>query len=133
MLRIRPALAALTLIVALASPAAAAADPFTGSWTATDVDGSAMRMTIGNGSSGVHQVILIDHVGTICIANGAASELFHGAATGIVEGDVLAATWLRARCGNLSFDFGSGQFFMEYLPDNDQLFGMDVYWDRTGS
>jgi hypothetical protein len=21
----------------------------------------------------------------------------------------------------------------EYLADSDQLFGMDVYWDRTGS
>jgi hypothetical protein len=133
MLRIRPALAALLLFLAMATPAAAAADLFTGSWSATDVDGSAMTMNIGNGNSGVHQVVLLDHVGTICIANDAASELFHGSATGVVEGDVLAATWVRARCGNVSFDFEGGQFFMEYLPDTDQLFGMNVVWDRTGS
>lgn len=133
MRRIRPALAALLLILAMATPAAAAADPFTGSWSATDIDGSAMTMTIGNGNSGVHQVVLIDHVGTICIANGAATDLFQGSAAGIVDGDVLAATWLRTRCGNLSFDFEGGQFLMEYLPDSDQLFGMGVYWGRTGS
>jgi hypothetical protein len=133
MLRIRSALAALLLIVAMAAPTGAAADPFTGSWSAIDVDGSAMTLNIGSGHSGVYRVVLIDHVGTICITNGAASDLFQGSAAGVVEGDVLAATWLRARCGNLSFDFEGGQFFMEYLPDSDQLFGMDVYWDRTGT
>ena len=75
----------------------------------------------------------MDHLGTICVTNDAAADLFRGSATGAVDGAVLTTTWLRARCGNVSFDFGGGQFFMEYLPDSDQLFGMDVYWDRTGS
>jgi len=59
--------------------------------------------------------------------------LLSAASTAGIAGVVLAATWLRARCGNVGFDFGGGQFFMEYLPDSDQLFGMDVSWDRTGS
>jgi len=133
MQRIRPVLAALMLTLLSAAPAAATADPFTGSWSATDIDGSAMTMTISNGPVGAYQVVLVDHLGTICVTNGAASDLFRGSATGAVDGDVLVATWLRARCGNVSFDFEGGQFFMEYLPGSDQLFGMDVYWDRTGS
>jgi hypothetical protein len=124
---------ALLLTLLAAAPTAATADPFTGSWSATDIDGSAMTMTISNGPIRAYQVVLVDHFGTICVTNGAASDLFQGSATGAVEGDVLAATWVRARCGNVSFDFEGGQFFMEYLPDSDQLFGMDVYWDRTGS
>jgi hypothetical protein len=133
MLRIRAALTALLLTLLAAAPAAATADPFTGSWSATDVDGSAMTLAISNGPTGTYQVVLVDHLGTICVNSGAASDLFRGSAAGVVDGDVLGATWLRARCGNVAFDFGSGPFAMEYLPDSDQLFGMDVYWDRTGS
>lgn len=133
MLRIRAAATALLLTLLAAAPAAATADSFTGSWSATDVDGSAMTMTISNGPTGTYQVALVDRVGTICINSDAASDLFHGSAAGAVDGDVLAATWLRARCGNVAFDFGGGQFVMEHLPNSDQLFGMDVYWDRTGS
>jgi len=131
--RIRPAFAALLLTLLAAAPAAGTTVPFTGSWSATDVDGSAMTMAISNGPTGTYQVVLVDRLGTICVNDGAASDLFQGSATGTVDGNVLGATWLRARCGNLAFDFGGGQFFMEYLPDTDQLFGMDVYWDRTGS
>jgi hypothetical protein len=130
---IRTACAALLLAAVAVSPAAAAADPFTGSWSATDIDGSAMTMNISGGSSGSYQVVLIDHVGTICLNNDASSDLFQGGAVATSDGDVLTATWLRARCGNVAFDFESGQFAMEYLPESDQLFGMDVYWDRTGS
>lgn len=133
MFRVRAALTALLLTLLAAAPAAGMADPFTGSWSAIDVDGSPMAMNIGTGPAGLYQVVLIDHLGTICTSNDAASDLFRGLATGVVDGDVLAATWRSARCGNLAFDFGGGQFFMEYLPDSDQLFGMDVYWDRPGS
>jgi hypothetical protein len=133
MLRIRAALAALLLTLLAAAPATATTSPFTGSWSATDIDGSAMTMIISNGPTGTYRVGLVDHMGTICLDNAAYSDLFQGSATGMVDGDVLGATWLKARCGNVSFDFEGGQFFMEYLPDSDQLFGMDVYWDRTGS
>jgi hypothetical protein len=133
MLRVRAATAALLLILLSAVPMAATADPFTGAWSATDVDGSAMMMGISTGPTGTSQVVLVDRVGTICINNGAASEVFQGLATGAADGDVLAATWLKARCGNIGFDFAGSQFFMEYLPDSDQLFGMDVYWHRQGS
>lgn len=91
-----------------------------------------MTMTISNGPTGTYQVVFVDRVGTIYLINDAASDLFRDSAAGAVDGDVLAATWLRARCGNVAFDFGGGQFFMESLLNSDQLFGMDVYWDRTG-
>jgi hypothetical protein len=130
---IRTSAGALLLFAAAVSPAAAAADPFTGSWSATDIDGSAMTMTISGGASGSYRVVLIDHVGTICQNSEASSDLFQGGAQATAEGKVLTATWLRARCGDVAFDFESGQFAIEYLPDTDQLFGMDVYWDRTGS
>ncbi|HSI98849.1 MAG TPA: hypothetical protein VLA59_00515 [Patescibacteria group bacterium] len=133
MYRIRATTAAVLLILLSVVPAAARADPFTGAWSATDVDGSAMLMSISSGPTGAYQVVLIDRVGTICLNNDAASDLFQGSAVGTVSGDVLAATWLKARCGNIRFDFEDGQFFMEYLPDSDQLFGMDVYWHRPGS
>jgi len=54
MLRIRAALAALLLALLVVAPAAAVADPFTGSWSAMDVDGSAMTMTISNGPTGTY-------------------------------------------------------------------------------
>ncbi|HEX6128032.1 MAG TPA: hypothetical protein VF071_03320 [Candidatus Limnocylindria bacterium] len=122
--------AALLLPLLAASPASATASPFIGSWSATDVDGSAMTMTIGGGASDLHRVGLVDHVGTICIDSEASSLLFHGTAIGAVDGDVLTATWRTARCGDIGFDFEAGQFAMEYLPATDQLFGMDVYWSR---
>ena len=80
-----------------------------------------------------NRVVLIDHVGTICRNSEASGDLFQGTARATVDGDVLTATWLRARCGDVAFDFESGQFAMEYLPETDQLFGMDVTWERTGS
>jgi hypothetical protein len=132
---IRRVLLTLALIVPLlvAAPATAGAGPFIGSWSATDIDGSAMTMTIGNGPDGSHRVGLIDHLGTICVDSQAASVLFRGSAIGSVDGDVLTATWRSARCGDTVFDFGDGQFAMEYLPGTDQLFGMDVYWERSGA
>ena len=90
-------------------------------------------MNIGGRPSGSYRVVLIDHVATICRDNEASADLFPGAVRATLDGDVLIATWLRARCGDIAFDFESGQFAMEYLPDSDQLFGMAVYWDRTGS
>ena len=130
----RLTLAAVLLLPLLAAaPANASTSGFTGSWSATDVDGSAMIMTIGGDANGAHRVGLVDRVGTICIGSEATSRLFHGTAIGVVEGDVLTATWLTARCGDTAFDFESGQFAMEYLPATDQLFGMDVYWERTGA
>jgi hypothetical protein len=133
MSRIRAALTALLLTLLVAAPTAAMADPFTGSWSAIDVDGSAMTMNFSAGPTGTYQVVLVDRFGTICTSHDAAADVFRASATGTVDGDVLAATWRTARCGNVAFDFGGGQFFMEFLPDSNQLFGMDVYWDRPGS
>jgi hypothetical protein len=127
-----PLLSLVVLAVAV-GPASAAVSPFVGSWSATDLDGSAMTMTIGNGPQGTFRVVLIDHAGTICVNAEAASDLFQGSAGATVDGDVLTATWLTSRCGNVSFDFESGQFAMEYLPGSDTMFGMDVLWHRTGT
>jgi hypothetical protein len=124
---------ALVLPLLAAAPVSATASPFIGSWSATDVDGSAMTMTIGGGAPGSYRVGLVDHVGTICISSEASSLLFQGTAIGSVDGDVLTATWRTARCGDTAFDFEAGQFAMEYLPGTDQLFGMEVYWERTGA
>jgi hypothetical protein len=55
------------------------------------------------------------------------------AARGFTRGGTQHVQWLRARCGNIRFDFAGSQFFIEYLPDSDELFGMDVYWHRAGS
>ena len=59
MLRIRAAVTALLLTLLAAAPAAATADPFTGSWSATDLDVSAMAMNISNGPTGTYQVVLV--------------------------------------------------------------------------
>jgi hypothetical protein len=127
----RAVIYAIVLSLLAAAPVAAAASPFTGSWAATDVDGSAMTMTISNGPQGSYRVGLVDHLGSICVTNGAVVDVFQGSAVGSVDGDVLAATWIIGRCGGVKFDFDGGQFFMEYLPETDQLFGMDVFWHRT--
>ena len=133
LLRLLSPLVSLLLLVVTVAPAGAASSPFVGSWSATDLDGSAMTMTISNGPQGMYRVVLVDHEGTICLNADAASVLFQGSATATVDGDVLTATWLTSRCGNVSFDFEGGQFAMEYLPAGDAMFGMDVFWHRTGS
>lgn len=120
------------LISLLVATPVAAASPFTGSWAATDVDGSAMTMTISNSPQGLHRVVLVDHSGSICVTNDAVVDLFEGSAVGSVDGEVMASTWILGRCGGRTFDLGSDPFFLEYLPESDQLFGMDVYWHRTG-
>lgn len=123
---------AIVLSLLAAAPVTAVASPFTGSWAATDVDGSAMTMTISNGPQGSYHVVLVDHFGSICVVSDAVVDLFQGSAVASVDGDVLAATWIIGRCGGVELDLGSDQFYMEYLPETDQLFGMDVYWHRTG-
>jgi hypothetical protein len=75
------------------SASGASADPFTGAWTATDTDGSTLRLQIGGGNaSGVRHVTLFDDFATGC---GGGSGTAIG--SGEVSGNTLEASVL-VRC-----------------------------------
>ena len=87
-----------------------AADPFTGTWTATDpFDGSNLRLRISNPSAdGTRHVTLTDDFASACGAPATAIG------TGTVSGTTLTAT-LEVRCGGVPR--GSGTFTYTLVGD----------------
>jgi hypothetical protein len=65
-------------------------DPFTGAWTATDTDGSTLRLQIGGANAaGVRHVTLFDDFATGC-GGGSATAIGRGGVTGnILDASVL--------------------------------------------
>ena len=91
------------LLVAAPSAQAAPKASFVGAWTSIDTDGSTQYLTVSGGTT-VH-VTWTDLYGSICANNGAPTTVFNGSLTGTVAGDTLTASWNRARCGPMSFDW----------------------------
>jgi hypothetical protein len=76
-------------------------DPFTGAWTATDTDGSTLRLQIGGGGRGLRHVTLFDDFATGC-GGGSATAI----GTGEVSGNTLEANVL-VRCHSTNTTFAS--------------------------
>jgi hypothetical protein len=91
------AFAAALLICSSAS--GASGDPFTGAWTATDTDGSTLRLEIGaSNAAGVRHVTLFDDFASGC--GGSATAI----GSGEVSGNTLEASVLvRCHSSNTTF------------------------------
>jgi hypothetical protein len=75
-------------------------DPFTGAWTATDTDGSTLRLQIGGANAaGVRHVTLFDDFATGC-GGGSGSAI----GSGEVSGNTLEANVL-VRCQSTNTTF----------------------------
>ena len=117
----------LALVAVLwASPAVGSADPFTGSWVATDPgDGSTLKLQIGEANaSGVRRVTLMDQNQFQSGCGGLAT----GIGSGTVSGTTLSAT-LDIRC--------AGSLVLTDVPVDfdalgDTLVGLGVVWERAG-
>jgi len=128
----RVSMLAATAVLALAIPAsalgAAVADPFVGTWTATDHDGSNLTLYIsGSGTPGAHSIVYVDDAAGVC---GGAPAIAVG--NGFVYGDTLwgsltvnclpGGSLVRGRLG-FSFTYQSGD---DTLLDSD-----DTTWTRA--
>jgi hypothetical protein len=117
-------LAALSLAAAsIGATAAAAVDPFSGTWTANDPgDGSTLRLQIGSASaSGSRHVTITDSYGSICGA------LVTAIGTGTVSGSILTAT-VDIRCGG---ELAAEDIEFAFESVGDTLAGLGVTFVRT--
>jgi hypothetical protein len=131
MYRLSRVLILALLCMLVAAPAAQAGEktPFTGAWTTIDTDGSTEYLAISGGTT--VQVTYTDLYGSVCANNGAPTNVFSGSLTGTVTGDTLDATWNRARCGPVTFDWlvGSPATFI-YDAEDDVILDGSLIWTR---
>ncbi len=118
---------------AMAAPAGAAPSPFTGAWTAVDIDGSDMRMAIGGGPS--PRVLLIDYGASVCGLDDSGVPLYAARVTGraTIEGDVLSAdldVYCHARPTFFLGTFPGAEYTYDAGTDT-LLDGIGVVWSRA--
>jgi hypothetical protein len=124
----------LALLVVVPSAQAVPKSPFVGAWIGYDPappdgDGSKQHLSISSGKTA--RLTLVDTYGSICVNNGAPTNRFTSSLTGTVDGDTLAATFRRAQCGPVIFDFlVGGSMELVYDPGTDTLFDGSVTWNR---
>lgn len=115
------------MATALTAPTVSAATtPFTGAWTSVDTDGSIQYLTITGGNR-IHGTY-VDLGGSICVNNGAPTEVFRAGLIGTVDGDVLEGEFVSAHCGPVFFELGF--FGLVYDPATDTLDDGSVTWTR---
>jgi len=93
-------------LVLTASGVATGATPgsaFTGEWTSIDVaDGSTQYLFVSDDAA--PQVTLVDLYAGYCASHGAPSTAFTGSGAGMVDGDTLKVSIVRAACGSYLVD-----------------------------
>jgi hypothetical protein len=105
------------------------ASPFSGVWTAIDLDGSRETLTISGGPTNF-QVTYRDDFATVCADAGAPSTQFRAQATGRLLGPTsLEIGFSEGRCG--SFIVGMGPTGYEYVSGTDQLSDGFHVWSRS--
>lgn len=125
----RLAVSVLLLSLLVAPAVQAASNPFKGPWRATDVDGSALAISISGGRSGV--IDYLDHYGTICVDNGAPTVVFQGTLTGTISGNTLTAFFRKAHCGKVFFDVsGWAPTVWTYDSTTNTLSDGTLVWHR---
>ena len=116
------ALAATVLVAVSAAATAAASDPFRGTWSTIDIDGS--RMTVSfTGKGGSRSFTLVDDRATVC---GGDPQVVSG--TGAVSGDRIDVEAI-ARCAGAS---DGEPFAVTYFHDAElrSLFDGTLAWRR---
>jgi len=129
----RSIFAAAALVLAFAIPgltsAAAPTSPFTGSWEATDGDGSHETLVVSSGSR--PSVTFQDFYASGCdtYSNLPATH-FTAAGKGWVDGDWLVIEYTKSGCGTFLLG-GYGDYYF-YDAGTDTLIGSDdIVWTRT--
>jgi hypothetical protein len=110
------------IVVSAGSATAAGSDPFRGTWSAVDIDGS--RMTLAFSGSGVTRAVSItDYRATFC-----GGEPYDAAGTGTIDGSVIHVVGL-AGCRSTGL-IDPSEATYTYNPDNGSLFDGAVAWYR---
>src|SRR3990170_3577768 len=124
-LLLRMLLPAVLVPLAAAAAVAAGSDPFSGTWTSTDLDGSNQRITITAAGSGVWQRDFYDDRATSC--GGAPAK---GSGSGTVSGNTLAgSTTIACDPGPTLGTFGTR---FTFDPGTGKLTdGLGVVWSRV--
>lgn len=109
-----------TLILAPSVHAAAPSSPFTGEWIGADPappdgDGSVLHLVIGPGPRPA--ISFVDEFGSVCVNFGSPVTVFDSRLTGVVDGDLLWATFRTARCGPVPLLFLTGEPVLYELDD----------------
>jgi hypothetical protein len=126
---------AVSLIMAtFVSRAGAASDPFVGSWTSTDTDGSYQILTIGGGSDSLYHVRYYDFGASTCGLDPTTGEILYAAS---IEGTLslsnsrLSGT-LPLYCQTAPPTFDSNAFLQyTYDPATDTLIdSFGVVWSH---
>lgn len=119
----------LVMLVAFATPAAAAGTSFSGSWEAIDIDGSHMILTVSGGDS--VRVTFIDRFASACAAAGARAGIGTLRGSGTVTGDTMTVDFDGIRCSNNIVLFPEGiTLEFTYDPETDTLGDELVTWHR---
>ena len=109
------------LVLAAAAPTTAGQpDPFKGSWSAIDIDGSRMTLTF-EGSGSTRTVTLIDHRATC-----AGGDPVTSVATGTIAGSSISGTFTGVCDSAIDFE-------ITYDSSAELLSGLDVLWRRGDS
>ena len=114
--------AGVALLLAFASPAAAASSVFAGLWSSTDYDGSHQTLVVSAGES--PSVTFQDFYASACADHGDRSTHWVSAGSAMVDGDVLSVHFHRSGCGT----FGIGSYDDEWYYDS----GSDTLTDSAG-
>ena len=110
-----------------------AGDVLIGTWEATDVDGSAMTLTIEPGAEGL-AVTLDDEFAAFCARPGAPRIGYLASGVAIHEGDELRVDVNAEHCGMLDIHSDelrrTDEMSLTYDASRDELNGLDVTWVR---
>jgi hypothetical protein len=118
----------LVMLVASATPAAAARTSFHGSWEAIDLDGSHMILSASGGES--VRVTFIDMYASMCVNAGARAGIGTLRGSGTVTGDTMTVDFDGLRCSDNIVLLPGLSLEFSYDPNTDTLTGSDVTWHR---
>ena len=123
------AAAAFAVAIPAAALAAPATSPFTGSWEATDSDGSHETLVVSTGTR--PSVVFQDFWARGCDTySDIPADHWVAAGRGEVDGDVLLISYQKSGCG--VFLRGGYEDYYIYDSGTDTLIGSDdIVWTRT--
>ncbi len=122
----------LLMAVVLVTAAAAAPDPFLGTWHSTDTDGSHQTLRIGGGPGSMYRVRYFDDGASVCgwsLLTGGPAASAQGFLTG--SGDVLSGEMPVTCLATPHYLFGPAAFAFTYDPGTNTLLDSHgVTWTR---
>ena len=123
----------LVLSLALVSSAGAAPDPFIGVWTALDLDGSNLQLSIGGGAGNSYHLFYFDDGASVCGLDTGGDPLYPANAKGVgtATGDVLSVTFAVKCLAMPSYSYGESPYAFTYNSGTGTLTdGYGLIWTR---